>query len=119
VRAAFGKPGHLAMSDPSPAVKITPRDTFPPAPPQGLSSIYSAGAVDLVWTANTEADLAGYNVYRLENQAAQRVNKELVRTPIFHDATAAPGKTLTYYVTAVDLSGNESKASKQEAVETK
>ena len=119
VRAAFGKPGHLAMSDPTPAVKITPRDSFPPAPPQGLSSIYSAGAVELVWTANTEADLAGYNVYRVENHSAQRLNKELVRTPIFRDATAAPGKTLTYDVTAVDLSGNESKASKQEAVETK
>jgi hypothetical protein len=119
VRATFGEPGHPAMSDPSPTVKILPRDTFPPAPPQGLSSIYSAGAVELVWTANTEADLAGYNVYRLEDQTAVRVNKELVRTPIFRDASAAPGKTLIYYVTAVDLSGNESKASKQEAVETK
>jgi hypothetical protein len=119
VRAIFGKPGHLAMSDASPAVKVTPRDVFPPPPPQGLSSIYSAGAVELVWTANTEADLAGYNVYRLENQTAQRVNKELLRTPIFRDATAAPGKTLTYYVTAVDLAGNESKASNKEEVETK
>jgi fibronectin type 3 domain-containing protein len=119
VRAAFGQPGHVAMSDASPAVKVTPRDLFPPAPPQGLQSIYSAGAVELVWTANTEADLAGYNVYRLENQIPQRVNKQLLRTPIFRDTTAAPGKTLTYYVTAVDLSGNESKGSKKEEVETK
>ena len=119
VRAAFGKPGHLALSDASPGVKVTPRDTFPPAPPQGLQSIYSAGAVELVWTANTEADLAGYNVYRLEDKAARRVNKELLRTPIVRDTTAAPGKTLTYYVTAVDLSGNESKPSEKEEVETK
>jgi hypothetical protein len=119
VAAAFGMPGHLATSDASPAVKVTPRDVFPPAPPQGLSSIYAAGAVELVWTANTEADLAGYNVYRLDNQTAQRVNKELLHTPIFRDATAPPGKTLTYYVTAVDLSGNESKGSQKEEVETK
>jgi hypothetical protein len=119
VSPVFGKPDHLAMSDVSPAVKQTPRDVFPPAPPQGLSSIYSAGAVELVWTANTEADLAGYNVYRLDNQTAQRVNKELLLTPIFRDTTAAPGKTLIYYVTAVDLSGNESKASRKEEVETK
>jgi len=119
VRAVFGKPGHLAMSDASPAVKVTPRDVFPPAPPQGLLTIYSAGAVELVWTANTEADLGGYNVYRREDQTAQRVNKELLRTPIFRDTTAAPGKTLIYYVTAVDLSGNESKASEKEEVETK
>ena len=119
VRATFGKSGRLAMSDPTPVVKITPRDTFPPAPPEGLSSIYSAGAVELVWTANTEPDLAGYNVYRLEAPSPQRLNKELVRTPIFRDATAAPGKMLTYEVTAVDVSGNESKASIQETVETK
>ena len=119
VRVVFGKPGHLAMSDASPALKITPRDVFPPGPPQGLQSIYSAGAVELVWTANTEADLAGYNVYRMDGETAQRVNKELLRTPIFRDTSAAPGKTLTYYVTAVDLSGNESKPSEREEVETK
>jgi len=119
IRAVFGEPGHLAMSEASPAVKVMPHDVFPPSPPQGLSSIYSGGAVELVWTANTESDLAGYNVYRLDNQTAMRVNKELVRTPIFRDASAEPGKTLTYYVTAVDLSGNESKASKHEDVDTK
>jgi hypothetical protein len=119
IRAVFGRPGHVAMSDASPAVKVMPRDVFPPSPPQGLSSIYSGAAVELVWTANTEADLAGYNVYRLDNQTAQRLNTELVRTPIFRDASAAPGMTFTYYVTAVDISGNESKASKHEEVETK
>ncbi len=119
VRAAFGTPGHVALSDASPAVKVTPKDIFPPVPPQGLQSIYSAGAVELVWAANTEADLAGYNVYRLDSGTPQRVNKQLLPTPIFRDTTAAPGKTLIYYVTAVDLSGNESKASKKEEVETK
>jgi hypothetical protein len=119
VRALFGKPGHLALSDSSSALTVTPRDIFPPAPPQGLSTIYSAGAVELVWTANTETDLAGYNVYRLDAQTALKVNKELLRTPIFRDTTAPPGRTLTYYVTAVDLAGNESQGSKKEEVETK
>ena len=119
VRAEFGVPGHLAMSDPTPAVQITPRDTFPPGAPEGLSSIYSASGVELVWTANSEPDLAGYNVYRLENQHEQRVNKGLVQTPIFRDTAATPGTTLTYYVTAVDASGNESRPSKHEDVETK
>jgi fibronectin type 3 domain-containing protein len=84
-----------------------------------LRSIYAAGAVELVWTANSETDLTGYNVYRLENQTPLRLNKQFVRTPIFRDTTAPPGETLTYYVTAVDLSGNESKASEKEVVETK
>ena len=58
------------MSEPTATAKMTPSDTFPPSPPQGLSSIYSAGAVELVWTANTEPDLAGYNVYRVENRTS-------------------------------------------------
>jgi len=119
VSAVFGTAGHLALSDASPAVMVAARDVFPPAPPQGLAGLYSAGAVDLVWTADTEADLAGYNVYRLDNQTAHRINKELLRTPTFRDTSAPPGRTLTYYVTAVDLSGNESKASQKEEVETK
>jgi len=76
-------------------------------------------AENLISRPPTEADLAGYNVYRLDNQTAQRVNKELLHTPIFRDATAPPGMTLTYYVTAVDLSGNESKGSQKKAEETK
>jgi hypothetical protein len=119
VRAIFGEPGHWAMSDDSQLAKITPRDTFPPAAPQGLTGIYAAGGVELVWTANSESDLAGYNVYRLENPPPRRLNGELLRTPVFRDTNAEPGKTLTYYVTAVDLAGNESKPSEKVEVETK
>ena len=72
-----------------------------------------------MWTANTESDLAGYNVYRMEDHTVQRLNNELVRTSVFRDATAPPGKTLMYYVTAVDFSGNESKPSKYEVIDTK
>ena len=106
------------MSDPSAVAEAAPKDTFPPTPPRGLTAIYAAGAVELVWTANTEADLAGYNVYRADGGAAQRINKDLLRTPIYRDTTAPAGRTFTYSVTAVDLSGNESRASSSETVET-
>jgi hypothetical protein len=119
VRAVFGDPAHAALSDASPSAKVVPRDVFPPAPPQGLTGIYSAGAVELLWTANSESDLAGYNVYRLDQPAPPRLNQDLLRTPIFRDTHAEPGKTLTYYVTAVDLAGNESKPSEKVEVETK
>jgi hypothetical protein len=119
VRAVFGKPAQLAMSDASAVAGAAPKDIFPPAPPQGLTSIYAAGAVELVWTANAESDMAGYNVYRVDSQTVERVNKDLLQTPIFRDLSAPPGKTLTYYVTAVDLSGNESKPSQREEVETR
>lgn len=119
VRAVFGERGHWAMSDDSQLAKITPRDTFPPAAPQGLTGIYAAGGVELVWTANLESDLAGYNVYRLENPPPQRLNGQLLRTPVFRDTNAEPGKTLRYYVTAIDLTGNESQPSESVEVETR
>jgi len=119
VRAVFGDPAHAAMSDDSPPAKVVPRDVFPPAPPQGLTGIYAAGGVELLWTANSESDLAGYNVYRLDQPAPPRLNQDLLRTPIFRDTHAEPGKTLTYYVTAADLAGNESQPSEKVEVETK
>lgn len=36
----------------------------PPAAPRGLFSVTGDGQVTLVWLANTEADLAGYRVYK-------------------------------------------------------
>jgi len=119
VRVAFGEPGHFALSETSSPVKITPRDIFPPAPPEGLSGIYSAGAVELVWSASNEPDLAGYNVYRLAGDAPTRINKELVRTPVFRDESAPAEQPIAYYVTAVDNSGNESQPSAKEVIETK
>jgi hypothetical protein len=119
VQAVFGEPGHWALSDASQVAKVTPRDTFPPAAPRGLTGIYSAGGVELVWTANSESDLVGYNVYRLRDPTPLRLNKELLRTPVFRDTTAEPGGTFRYYVTAVDLAGNESRPSESVEVETK
>lgn len=119
VSAVFGAPAHPALSEASSPVKVVARDIFPPAAPQGLEGLYSAGAVELVWTANTETDLAGYNVYRLDGQPARKLNKEPVRTPQFRDSSAEPGKAYTYYVTALDQSGNESLPSPKTEVETK
>jgi hypothetical protein len=119
VRAVFKQGGATAESEDSPGVEVTPRDVFPPAAPTGLTALYAAGAVELVWTANTEPDLAGYNVYRREAQEpARRMNEGLLRTPLLRDSTVEPGRSYTYWVTAVDLTGNESPPSPVASVET-
>lgn len=109
VRAVFSEDGQIAESDDSIPAVITPRDVFPPAAPTGLTGLYTAGVVELIWNANSESDLAGYNVYRREAAGGfRRLNTDLVPTPIFRDASAMPGGRYAYRVTAVDLSGNES-----------
>jgi hypothetical protein len=120
VRAVFQDKGRMGESEDSQAVGITPRDVFPPAAPTRVTAVYAAGAVELVWTANTEQDLAGYRAYRRENQEpAKQLNPELLRTPILRDSTAEPGHTYFYQVRAMDLAGNESSPSEEVAVETR
>jgi hypothetical protein len=109
--------------DDSPAVSILAHDSFPPATPSGVQAVYSAVPgqppfIDVTWTANTEADLAGYNVYRHgENEAAVKVNGDLVKTPRFADPNIKAGMKYFYSVSAVDLRGNESGRS-EETTET-
>ena len=115
----FKEGGTIAESEGSQPYEVIPRDTFPPARPQGLTALYTAGAVELVWTANSEKDLAGYYVYRRENgEQPKKLNKELLRTPILRDASVAPGHIYFYQVTAVDLSNNESQPCEEISVET-
>jgi hypothetical protein len=103
------------VGDASAPVSVTAHDTFAPGVPEGLQAVF-AGAVDpnqnfidLTWTPNTEADLAGYNVYRSVNGAAAvKINASAAPTPSFRDDKISTGTTYTYSVTAVDARGNES-----------
>jgi hypothetical protein len=121
VGAVFKSGQSVAESEDSAVVSITPRDVFPPAPPHDISALYAAGAVEIIWRANSEPDLAGYNVYRSESQGAagERLNRALLKTPIFHDSSALPGRVYFYHLTAVDFAGNESGPSTEAAVETR
>jgi hypothetical protein len=107
--------------DDSPAIRVVAHDVFPPAVPAGLQAVYSGEGqkpfVDLIWAPVTNADLAGYNIYRHEqNGAAQKLNTELVKSPSYRDREVAAGRTYAYSVSAVDARGNES-AKSEEAVE--
>ncbi len=82
-------------------------DTFPPAAPKGLNAVASAGAINLIWEANTEADLAGYYVLRASgaDRTLERITSQPVTDASFFDMVT-PGSTFTYAVEAVDKAGN-------------
>jgi hypothetical protein len=120
VCAIFKQGSQVAASEDSQVAHVLAHDTFPPAKPSNLSALFSAGAVQLVWSANTESDLGGYNVYRREDGGSpQRINSDLLRTPTFEDNSAQPGHQYFYRVTSVDLTHNESAPSEETAVETR
>ncbi len=118
VTAVVREAANSAESEDSAVVEIIPRDTFPPAPPKGLTAVYTGRAVELIWNASLEPDLAGYNVYRRSGDTDfVRLNTKLLPTPIFRDNSVAQGKSYSYRVTALDLSNNESPPSAEVEVE--
>ena len=116
VRSVIQVEGVELESSGSQPVTVTPRDTFPPAAPQGLVAALLPGAtpgrfiVDLSWSINLETDLAGYHVYRSEQEGTrgQLVTPDLLPTPAVRDTSVEPGHRYWYTVTAVDRAGNES-----------
>src|SRR5208337_119142 len=73
-------------------VRVIAHDVFPPSVPAGLQAAYSGEGqkpfIDLIWAPVTNADLAGYNVYRSETngaavQGAVKLNSELVKSPSY------------------------------------
>lgn len=105
-------------SDDSALMRVTAHDVFPPATPTGLQAVFSGPGqkpfVDLIWNANTEPDLAGYNIYRHEaGTEPRKLNQELVKTPAFRDTAVLEGHEYSYSVSAVDVRGNESSRSEE------
>lgn len=118
VIAPEGKSTIEVSGEESPEVKVFANDVFPPAVPSAVEAAASGPGqppfIDLIWAPDSESDLAGYNVYRREdNGATVRVNSELIRTPAYRDEHLTSGKTYFYSVSAVDVQGNESARSEE------
>ena len=104
--------------DDTPAVTVVAHDIFPPKVPTGLQAVFSGPGqkafIDLVWAPNSEPDLAGYNIYRHEQDGQPaKLNSDLVKTPTFRDTDVLAGRQYLYSVSAVDVRGNESARSEE------
>jgi len=116
-----GKPEVEVEGDDTPVMQVLAHDVFPPAVPTGVQAVFSGAGqepfVDLVWSPGTEADLAGYNIYRHQDGGQpEKLNSAPVKTPAYRDAGVQSGKKYFYSVSAVDERNNES-ARSEEAVE--
>ena len=113
-----GKDAVEVEGDDTPSVAVFAHDIFPPAVPTGLQAAFSgvgqAPFVDLVWSPDTEADLAGYNIFRHEeNEPPVKLNSEPVKAPAFRDSKVQSGKKYFYSVSGVDERSNESAKSEE------
>jgi predicted small lipoprotein YifL len=103
----------------SPVTCVTPRDTFPPAPPRNLAAVGAEGAINLIWEASGASDLAGYLVLRAETTggAPQAVTPEPVRETTFRDTGVKAGVRYVYVVVALDTAQPPNRSAESNRVE--
>jgi hypothetical protein len=94
-------------------VEGTPKDLTPPSVPQGVKAEKRGSVVRVFWLAVPEKDLAGYYVYRIVEGKPVRITGTPVEETAFFDHDVAQFRFLSYYVTSVDHSGNESEPSRE------
>jgi hypothetical protein len=77
-------------------------------------------AVDLSWTAPSDSEIAGFNVYRAKGGSSSysRLNASVSSPASYTDSTVQAGITYQYYVTTVDTTGAESVPSNTATVVT-
>ncbi|MBK7974928.1 MAG: hypothetical protein IPK07_17135 [Deltaproteobacteria bacterium] len=110
VRSVVQHADVLLESDDSSTVSIVSEDTTPPATPTGLVGARTPAGIELRWDPSPDADVAGYNLYRLRpNGAGDRVTPNLIDGTRFLDSKPPLGD-VRYRITAVDRSAraNES-----------
>lgn len=107
---AFGEDN---MTSHSISTLVIPIDSTPPAIPFGLKAkVEPTGIVYLTWEPNTEEDIFGYRVYRVNNPKEEpvEVTKVLLNANLFIDTLKLNilSKKVYYFVTSVDMNYNPS-----------
>ncbi|HTM57389.1 MAG TPA: C25 family cysteine peptidase [Candidatus Udaeobacter sp.] len=111
----------LRISDQYGLVSTQTLDLSYPVTPTGLSATGAGTLIELQWTANTEPDLLGYNVYQATAPGGPYTHVNTVptdRTAYYHVENAQPLTIYYFKVSAVDSSGNESAQSAYISVTT-
>jgi hypothetical protein len=120
-RISIGGHNFELAGSPSIPILVNVVDSFPPAIPSGLAAVFAGDdrTIDLSWTPDTESDLAGYIVYRKDGSGEWMRISPLspVIGPAYRDTAVVAGHAYTYGVSAIDITGHESKRS-AEATET-
>jgi PKD repeat protein len=88
-------------------LQVTGIGSGAPAAPTGLIATPGDLNISLLWNANSEPDLQGYNVFRSEAGGPYaKINGSLVTQPSFLDTAVSSGTQYCYKVQAVNPGGS-------------
>ncbi|MCX5805196.1 MAG: hypothetical protein NT010_03870 [Proteobacteria bacterium] len=94
-------------------ISATPKDMSPPAVPSLVKAEKKDGGVLITWKENTEEDFAGYNIFRISSGKAEKLNDEPLEENMYFDKNIPDNRYISYYVTSLDETGNESEPSRE------
>jgi len=94
-------------------VKTRLPDVTPPRQPSITKLITYPNRVYLKWDSVNAYDLDYYNVYKKEGEKVIKVNQKPIRVNTYEDFKITEGKSVDYFVTAIDKSANESNSTKR------
>ena len=97
-------------------ILLQPIDSIPPSKPTGLrAQVDSLGKVRLQWSANKEADILGYRLYRGENKGEELIpiTDVAIRDTLYRDSVSLQSlnSKVYYALTALDHRYNQSEQS--------
>ncbi|HYI34700.1 MAG TPA: right-handed parallel beta-helix repeat-containing protein [Glaciibacter sp.] len=93
-------------------------DVAAPAMPTGVTAYNASGAVGVKWNAGS-SDVAGYRVYSVSSTGAYSLIGQTSKSQTSFGVRGVPSyQTLSYSVTAVDSSGNESGKAAKASIKT-
>ena len=109
VRAVLETVRGRVVSQYSEEASLFHRDLYPPEPPRQLTLVAGREFLSLAWFPNSEADLAGYHVFRRQGRGDfQRLTATATQRTSHEDRDLLKGPVYSYRVTAVDRAGNQS-----------
>ncbi len=97
-------------------------DVVPPDQPVIKQVTPKDNAAVIEWLPNTDRDLKGYNIYRLEQKdtvfVTKKLNTKIIKKDItrYTDIFVKAGNKYSYYLVAIDTSGNTSVKSEKVSV---
>ncbi len=94
-------------------LKFKAIDTFAPSAPASITLAAAPRTISIFWAVNPEKDIAGYTIYRSEDDKLAldkwtKLTREMTTRNTYQDSMVESGKRYFYYITATDKFGNVS-----------